>query len=387
MKNLLFKAQANGRESLGPLREVPSPSTADFLGEDDFVRVLALERKRAERSRKVLLLMLLDAGSLLKTPMGRKALAGVMAAVTTTTRETDVRGWYKKGCVIGVLFTEIGDGEKKLIREAVLARLTGDLGERLEAAQVAGICISWSFFPENWPAGNGNSPASPELYPDLFGNRKLKADGRAVKRIIDVAGAGLALICVAPLWAMIALLVRFTSQGPVLYRQKRVGQRGRHFDCLKFRSMHVSNDSGIHREYVRKFISARNQSNPRERIAGAVYKLQKDPRVTAVGRILRKTSLDELPQFWNVLKGEMSLVGPRPAIPYELECYDIWHRRRVLEVKPGITGLWQVHGRSKTTFDDMVRLDLKYARTWSVWLDLKILLKTPKVVVSGEGAC
>ena len=117
-----------------------------------------------------------------------------------------------------------------------------------------------------------------------------------------------------------------------------------------------------------------------------VYKLTNDPRVTAVGRFLRKTSLDEFPQFWNVFCGEMSLVGPRPPVAYEFEMYDYWHRRRVFELKPGVTGLWQVNGRSRTCFDDMVRLDLRYSQTWSLWLDLKILLATPLAVLAGNGA-
>ena len=117
-----------------------------------------------------------------------------------------------------------------------------------------------------------------------------------------------------------------------------------------------------------------------------MFKITDDPRVTPVGRFLRRTSLDELPQFLNVLLGEMSLVGPRPPLPYEVEAYDVWHRRRLLEARPGITGLWQVNGRSRTKFDDMVRLDLQYARKQSLWLDLKILLRTPAAVVSGDGA-
>jgi lipopolysaccharide/colanic/teichoic acid biosynthesis glycosyltransferase len=116
------------------------------------------------------------------------------------------------------------------------------------------------------------------------------------------------------------------------------------------------------------------------------YKITKDPRVTPVGHFLRKTSLDELPQFFNVLLGDMSLVGPRPAIPYECEEYDVWHRRRLLEMKPGITGLWQVRGRSATTFDEMVRIDIKYVQEWSLWLDIKIILQTPWVVLKGKGA-
>ena len=150
--------------------------------------------------------------------------------------------------------------------------------------------------------------------------------------------------------------------------------------------MSVSTDAGIHKEYVQNFIAGKPQPAAVVKDQKVVYKITSDPRVTWIGRFMRRTSLDELPQFWNVLNGEMSLVGPRPPIPYEIEAYDIWHRRRLLEAKPGITGLWQVHGRSRTTFDEMVRLDLRYSRTWSPLLDLKILLQTPRAVISGNGA-
>ncbi|HWO36283.1 MAG TPA: sugar transferase, partial [Candidatus Acidoferrum sp.] len=141
-----------------------------------------------------------------------------------------------------------------------------------------------------------------------------------------------------------------------------------------------------HKEYVQKLIAGKADKQPSNGNGGGVYKLTKDPRITRVGCFLRKTSLDELPQFINVLKGDMSLVGPRPPVPYEVEAYDIWHRRRLLEAKPGITGLWQVSGRSRVKFDDMVRLDLHYARTWSPWTDMKILWRTPGAVVLGDGA-
>jgi lipopolysaccharide/colanic/teichoic acid biosynthesis glycosyltransferase len=150
--------------------------------------------------------------------------------------------------------------------------------------------------------------------------------------------------------------------------------------------MKCDNDASIHREYVKRFIAGETDPARVNHTQNVVYKIQDDPRVTLVGKFLRKSSLDELPQFINVLKGEMSLVGPRPPIPYELEGYQIWHRRRLLEAKPGITGLWQVNGRSRLKFDDMVRLDLQYARTWSPWLDIKILLRTPRAVLIGAGA-
>jgi lipopolysaccharide/colanic/teichoic acid biosynthesis glycosyltransferase len=149
--------------------------------------------------------------------------------------------------------------------------------------------------------------------------------------------------------------------------------------------MHAQNDDKQHREYLRRFITGKDDCRQANGNGGA-YKLTKDPRITSIGHFLRRTSLDELPQFFNVLRGDMSLVGPRPPIPYETEVYDVWHRRRFLEIKPGITGLWQVNGRSRLKFDEMVRLDIKYAREWSLGLDLKILLATPRVVLFGEGA-
>jgi lipopolysaccharide/colanic/teichoic acid biosynthesis glycosyltransferase len=151
--------------------------------------------------------------------------------------------------------------------------------------------------------------------------------------------------------------------------------------------MYVNNNPDVHKEFVHNLISKKSSLQAgNDGAEQKIYKITNDKRVTPLGKILRKTSLDELPQFINVLIGDMSLAGPRPPIPYELEDYDIWHRCRIMEVKPGITGLWQVEGRSSTTFDEMVRLDIKYARTWSLWMDIKILLKTPLAVVAGKGA-
>jgi lipopolysaccharide/colanic/teichoic acid biosynthesis glycosyltransferase len=203
---------------------------------------------------------------------------------------------------------------------------------------------------------------------------------------MDLVGSGLALVILAPLFLVIAIAIKSTSRGPVFFRQKRVGQHGKCFTFLKFRSMYVNNDASQHRDYVRQLISGKAERSSDGDGGEGVFKLTKDSRITSTGRFLRRTSLDELPQFLNVMIGEMSLVGPRPAIPYEVEAYDIWHRRRVLEAKPGITGLWQVEGRSRVAFDEMVRLDLRYAQNWSPWLDLKILAQTPKAVMEGSGA-
>jgi lipopolysaccharide/colanic/teichoic acid biosynthesis glycosyltransferase len=204
--------------------------------------------------------------------------------------------------------------------------------------------------------------------------------------MIDIAGSGLALLLCSPLFLVIALAVKLTSSGPVFFRQTRVGRYGKTFTFLKFRSMYVNNDNSVHREFVTKYIANQAAAALKQASGSNVFKLTNDKRITSVGKLLRRTSLDELPQFLNVLAGDMSLVGPRPPIPYELAAYQTWHRRRLLGVKPGITGLWQVLSRSSAQFDEMVRLDLRYASTWTPWLDVKILLRTPLAVIKGSGA-
>jgi lipopolysaccharide/colanic/teichoic acid biosynthesis glycosyltransferase len=202
---------------------------------------------------------------------------------------------------------------------------------------------------------------------------------------MDVIGSLGALVLFSPILLLLAVIVKLTSRGPIFFRQERIGQYGKRFTFLKFRSMYFGNDSTIHQQYIQDLISG-SASRENGDVGRTVYKLMKDPRVTPFGRFLRKSSLDELPQLFNVLLGQMSLVGPRPPIPYEFACYDVWHKPRLLAVKPGITGLWQVEGRSRVPFDTMVRLDLQYARSWSLWLDIKILLQTPRAVLMGEGA-
>jgi exopolysaccharide biosynthesis polyprenyl glycosylphosphotransferase len=212
----------------------------------------------------------------------------------------------------------------------------------------------------------------------------LSSGARIVKRSSDLIIAIVALTLLSPLWLLIALLIKLDSRGSILYKQERVGMDGRIFLFFKFRTMHDDMDDSRHREYQRAYISGRPDSNlgDDER---PVFKLPSDERITRVGRILRKTSLDELPQLFNVLRGDMSIVGPRPPIPYEVENYQLWHRKR-LDMKPGITGLWQVSGRNRLPFDEMVRMDLYYIENWSLLLDLKIILQTLPVMWRGEDA-
>ncbi len=357
-----------------------------LVSEELFRRVLTIERKRSERSRQRFVLMLLHVGRVLDTTRGEVVLEGITEALSNAARETDLHGWYEDGSVIGVICTEIGRGDLASILSALNSRMGAALQSRLRQDQIESIHITFHVFPDDMEVGKGGERSTDiSLYPDLLTRHHASTTLRMIKRSIDVAGSLLALALLSPIFAIIAIAIRLSSKGPILFRQDRVGQYGKHFSFLKFRSMYFQNDAKIHKDYVHRLISGQNSGKGEEKSA-AVYKIKNDPRITPVGRFIRKTSLDELPQFFNVLKGEMSLVGPRPPIPYEVEVYEIWHRRRFLEAKPGITGLWQVEGRSRTKFDEMVRLDLRYAKTWSPWLDIKILLRTPGAVLKGTGA-
>jgi lipopolysaccharide/colanic/teichoic acid biosynthesis glycosyltransferase len=370
---------------MGPFARQSEPiPDRDTLCEQAFQRVISLERRRTERSRKPFLLMLLDMGDHLPSDALGKSLSKLLTAVSTATRETDVVGWYKTNSVVGVMFTEIGIGDRGTIVSTMIARLSEILRSRLSLEQFSRVSVSFHLFPEDWDKDAHNS-SNPVLYPDLSKREETKRLSGALKRGMDIVGSVMALLLAVPAFLAIAIAIKLTSKGPVFFKQRRVGRHGKCFIFLKFRSMYVNNDAGVHREYVKRLIAGKAEKHSNTNGDG-VFKLTKDPRITPVGGFLRNTSLDELPQFLNVLKGEMSLVGPRPPIPYEVENYDFWHRRRVLEAKPGITGLWQISGRSRVTFDEMVRLDLRYARTWSPWMDLKILLLTPRAVMLGEGA-
>jgi exopolysaccharide biosynthesis polyprenyl glycosylphosphotransferase len=209
----------------------------------------------------------------------------------------------------------------------------------------------------------------------------LSNSARILKRSFDLIFSALAILLLSPLWLLIALLIKLDSRGPVFYAQERVGMDGRLFLLYKFRTMKAGADAELHREYQRAFIAGRAEANVGND-QKPTYKLLSDPRITRIGRLLRRTSLDEVPQLLNVLAGDMSVVGPRPPIPYEVEAYELWHRKR-LDMKPGLTGLWQVSGRNQLPFEEMVRLDLFYIENWSLLLDLKIILRTGFVMLSG----
>ena len=357
----------------------------EVLVESVFHSMLTLERRRAERSRKPFVLMLLDAN--LENGAAEEILRQAVDIVVTSKRETDLVGWYKNGAILGVIFTEVNlDGEVP-ITDTLRTKIETAFIKHLGRDRAARISISVHIFPETWDKNSSGWVADSKLYPDLKRRGSRKRLPLVIKRAIDIVGSGALLLMLSPFLAAIVALIKLTSKGPVIYKQERLGQFGARFMCLKFRTMYANNDPKIHQDYVQQFIAGKDGLNKSEGSDKPVYKLVKDPRVTFIGGFLRKTSLDELPQFWNVLRGDMSLVGPRPPVPYEFEVYDIWHRRRVLEIRPGVTGLWQVSGRNRTKFDEMVRLDLRYCQTWSIWLDLKILIATPRAVFNGGGAC
>jgi len=379
--------QGNGRKSLSSFGRVPI-GRESVLKEEILHAMLTLERRRAERSRKPFVLMLLDS-SAVRTDGNRSTFVSKLSStVCDATRETDLVGWYEDGVVLAVIFTEVNFEGQNPVTEILHSKVVQALRDNLDPKLASKLAITVHLFPESWEDKQHSEPvADVKLYPELSRKTSRKRLPMAIKRGIDVLGSGLLLALIAPILGAIALAVKLTSKGPVIFQQERLGQFGKRFKCLKFRTMYTDNNHQIHRDYVQSFIAGKQAGNGKKNEdEPAVYKIQNDPRVTAVGKFLRKTSLDEFPQFWNVLRGEMSLVGPRPPLPYEFEMYDYWHRRRILEVRPGVTGLWQVSGRSRTCFDDMVRLDLRYSQGWSLWLDVKILLATPRAIFTGDGA-
>jgi lipopolysaccharide/colanic/teichoic acid biosynthesis glycosyltransferase len=310
----------------------------------------------------------------------------VTEALWAVQSDIDLLGWFEPRDTIGLIVPEVDPGNltgtcdrlERTFRSAIKLQGDGELVQRLS--------IRLLVFPE--PTASDEKQVSPMeslFYPELLGNVPVATNFQTLKRGIDIVLSALLLILLLPAFAFIAVLVKLSSPGPVFFKQTRVGHLLKPFTMYKFRSMCAKADHQVHHDYVSWFIAASDQAQFQQK--PDFFKLTNDTRITPVGRILRRTSLDELPQIWNVLIGDMSLVGPRPPLPYELQQYKPWHRRRLLEAMPGITGLWQVVGRSRTTFDEMVRLDLRYARTQSLWSDIKILLATPAAMITGKGAC
>jgi lipopolysaccharide/colanic/teichoic acid biosynthesis glycosyltransferase len=350
-----------------PERQAGHQAPHAIIKEELFKSVLVREQLRADRSELPLLvleLFIADDG----LENAASIWSEVIEALGAAKRETDVLGWFEKHSVLGLIFLEI-QGTAAAVAADLEARIWVELRKRLPSPVIDRISVRFQ--------GDPTLTRRPQ-------SRRERTYER-IKRGMDVCGSLALLLVLSPLFLLIAALVKLTSRGPVFFRQVRVGDMGQPFKMLKFRSMHANVDPKLHQEYVTWFIQSSDKAKGDN--GDTVFKLTADPRVTKIGGFLRKTSLDELPQFLNVLRGEMSLVGPRPPLPYEVEQYKRWHHRRVLDAKPGITGLWQVTGRSRTTFDEMVRLDIRYAKNCSLQTDLKILFATPAAVIAGKGAC
>jgi exopolysaccharide biosynthesis polyprenyl glycosylphosphotransferase len=349
------------------------------IAPDLFRDVLIREQKRADRFDESLVLVLV---TLKEEATESSNWISLIDALHAIKRETDVLGWFERGSVLGLMLPGIDATDTSFARE-VESQVKQAIATRLDVDARSDVSIRLYRHVGQTP-GEPQADETASFLRELRATRADRVRG-ALKRVLDVVGSATLLLLVAPLFLLIAGLVKLLSPGPVFFRQVRVGEYGKPFTMLKFRTMHVNNDQTIHKEFVSQLIKGTVPASGDT--SATPFKISHDPRVTPVGRLLRKTSLDELPQLWNVLRGEMSLVGPRPPLCYEVEQYKSWHYRRVLEAKPGITGLWQVSGRSRTTFDDMVRLDLRYAKNCSAWMDIKILLATPRAVISGKGAC
>lgn len=356
-----------------------STANRQIESQERFLIRVAQEWRRAERSSRPALLILFD--GLDKT---RASQDDILRLLDSTFRETDVLGWYKTDETLGVICLELGKCGVQEARAAILSKIDSRmLGSVKRIA--SGIMVAAHVLPPYTDDCAAKGEDS-EIAEALWRNISTEDWGtRTTKRLLDIAGSVLLLTALLPILVVIACCVKLTSRGPVLFRQIRAGIRGRTFGFYKFRTMQVNKDDGLHQDYVKKFIKGNAEKHLDER-GEAVYKLTHDPRVTRFGRFLRRTSLDELPQLWNVLRGDMTLVGPRPPLPYEVECYDLWHRRRVFALKPGLTGLWQVRGRSRCSFDEMIRLDLQHGKPNSLSLYFRVLLETPRAVVHGSGA-
>ncbi len=366
-----------------------------------FLARLSEERERTRRTGSPFSLLIADIGriamalaGLLKGKAPRRLHRDLVRSLVSGSRKTDIKGWFEENEIGFILPGTAIDGAFKY-REKMLHRIEKQW-KGVQTDQLQEFIRTLSFGDAETPQGDSNPDRSGKAEePDTSKDYRLheaifsasnSATQRAAKRMIDIVGSLIGLGVASIPMLVVAVLIKLTSSGPVVFCQERVGFLGRRFLIFKFRSMVANANPEIHKNYVSDLINGRkeniNQGTPEE----PFYKQNHDPRITPIGRIIRKFSLDELPQLFNVLRGDMSLVGPRPPIPYEVEQYKLWHTGRIFEVKPGVTGLWQVTARSRASFDDMVRLDLHYANHWSLWLDLKIILKTFPALFSAHGA-
>lgn len=358
----------------------------ELIDAKHFAHVISRERKRAERNGKCLLLLIMDISDLSPGKESDQFISLLSGLHSDCIREIDACGWLCEEKQLGVVFTEIQNDMALSVKFTVEQKICHYLRAQLPELTCDKIKMEILVFPEKSDILDEGQEFNPVFYPELFQHDAPKLFANGVKRTIDVIGSIVAILLFSPFFLIISILIKLTSPGSLFFKQERLGRFGGKFNILKFRSMSVNCDDSVHRQYISDLIANKVTGKEGGKSCEKVYKLQNDVRVTPLGKFLRKSSLDEIPQFFNVLKGDMSLVGPRPPIPYEVSAYYLWHCYRSFAIKPGITGLWQVTGRSRTTFDEMVRLDIQYIRNWSIWLDIKLLLATPRAVLRSSGA-
>ncbi|NIM99246.1 MAG: exopolysaccharide biosynthesis polyprenyl glycosylphosphotransferase [candidate division Zixibacteria bacterium] len=401
----MFRINGNNKDRSNRLeRPLPLDPETGLYTRNYFLHRLKEERQRSLRSGIPFSLILIDLEGMSLSFNGTSTKAiqkferKVIQDLFKSTRKIDIKAWLDTRRV-ALLMPDTAKPEALKIRSKLSDEIRGSNGSRRDFDPQKFIYL-YEFLDTFDAINNGtNNKTDPggqngqeshqidTLYADMACEPLSLWLRNKAKRLMDISGALVGIILTAPLMAIIAILVKLTSPGPVLFKQERVGFLGKRFVFLKFRSMYANSDEEPHKEFVSQLIKGEHDWINQGTEKTPVYKMAVgDLRITPVGRFLRKWSLDELPQLFNILKGEMSLVGPRPPIPYEIAKYRRWHYGRVMEVKPGLTGLWQVSGRSQTTFDDMVRLDLHYANQWSLWLDVKIMFKTFQAVLSTKGA-
>jgi lipopolysaccharide/colanic/teichoic acid biosynthesis glycosyltransferase len=363
-----WRSQVRGQPPL-------SLSTADrfTLGKDAFVNQILREKRRLERTNSPFSLATFQGpADVIERFEQHERLITVLHGVK---RSIDVVGYVDDRSVAVLLLECDRQGAEKFVQK-VRAHLGVD--------QLDASVRTYPYDLLECIETATDTQVDPQLDTLIYVDPPFRSAGsRLIKRAFDVLLSCVLVAATLPLWVVTALLVKISSPGAVIYKQQRVGKNGRSFVMYKFRSMYEGSDDNIHREYVAKLIRKKQDDAPDADAGSAWTKMHRDTRISPFGHLIRVTYIDELPQLINVIKGDLSLVGPRPPLAYEVARYEPWHLRRLFSVRPGLTGLWQVEAGHTTTFDDMVRIDLRYVENWSFLLDLKIVGKTFAVVMRG----
>jgi lipopolysaccharide/colanic/teichoic acid biosynthesis glycosyltransferase len=380
MDNAIYSATENrGSWPSGILTGPAEENTADplflegVLPQEDFLERLHFEKRRVDRIGNPLSMALFFLKEELLADV--KKLREFLVSIKRDTRETDLKGWVKRN-IFGLLMLDTDGPHAQKCVELLVNGRTKTVCDFLIVTYPDRLFLEIL--------------EKAEAVPEILPLKSLETVGDAtvpqvLKRWLDILGALIGLVCFFPVLLITAIAIKLTSPGPIISRQTRLGRRGNHFDLLRFRSLAAGNGDRVPREYVFNLINGKYDQVNQGNRENPLDNLKNDSRISPVGKAIRKLGLDRLPQFFNVLKGEMSLVGPRPPIPHEVEKFKSWHLRRILAVKPGITGLWQVEGGSPISLDEMIRLDLRYVQSWSLWLDFKILGKTVLGLLMPQG--